>query len=187
MNHKVLGTTYAQPHLHLIEACKHGDRKAQFKLYQLYAKAMYNICVRILGNQAQAEDALQEAFVNAFHKLHMFEGRSSFGAWLKRIVINKCLSQLKRKQLIWEPIDENTLERVEQEPIREVELDGTQIHRAIKELPQGCRVIFTLYQLEGYDHKEISEILNISVSTSKSQYHRAKKLLQEKLVSLTLK
>ena len=186
MNHKLLGTTYAQTHIHLIEACKLGDRKAQFRLYQLYAKAMYNICIRILGNQALAEDALQEAFVNAFHKLHSFEGRASFGAWLKRIVINKCLSQLKRRQLEWEPIDENTLEWAEQEPVREAELSGTRIHQAIKELPKGCRVVFTLYQLEGYDHKEISEIMNISVSTSKSQYHRAKRLLQKKLAQPTL-
>ena len=159
---------------------------AQSRLYQLYSRAMYNICTRMLGDPAAAEDALQEAFVNAFRKLHLFEGRSSFGAWLKRIVINKCLSILNKKQLFTEPIDE----RVMQEPDGgghdggyAMDLTPTQVHEAIKGLPEGCRVVFTLYQLEGYDHQEIASILDVSVSTSKSQFHRAKKLLRERLTA----
>lgn len=176
-----LSETYVHIHADLIEACKRGERKAQYKLYQLYSRAMFNICTRMLGDQQLAEDALQEAFVSAFRKLHTFEGKASFGAWLKRIVINKCLSMLDKKKIFTEPV-EKAEEKIVQEPGPVApSLKPELIHQAIKELPKGCRVVFTLYQLEGYDHQEISQIMDISVSTSKSQYHRAKKLLQEKL------
>ncbi|MEM6800111.1 MAG: RNA polymerase sigma factor [Bacteroidota bacterium] len=171
-------------HAELVEACKKGDRLAQFRLYKLYSKAMFNICTRILGDQAAAEDALQEAFTSAFRKLHTFEGRATFGAWLKRIVVNKCLSIVSRNKMFTESLDDNMefVEEVEEKgSVLESELNDKAVYEAIKSLPQGCRVIFTLYQLEGYDHQEISEILGVSVSTSKSQYHRAKKLLREKL------
>lgn len=171
-------------HAELVEACKQGDRLAQFRLYKLYSRAMFNICTRILGDQATAEDALQEAFISAFKKLHTFEGRATFGAWLKRIVVNKCLSVISRKKMFTESLDDN-MEFVEEAEeaggLVESDLNDKTIHEAIKNLPKGCRIIFTLYQLEGYDHQEISEILEVSVSTSKSQYHRAKKLLKEQL------
>ncbi|MEM6345586.1 MAG: RNA polymerase sigma factor [Bacteroidota bacterium] len=172
-----------------MEACKSGDRNAQFRLYKLYSRAMFNICTRMLGDRAAAEDALQEAFVSVFTKLHTFQGRASLGAWMKRIVVNKCLSLLNRRTLFTESLDEQ-LHEVEDESserdwaITEADLSSERIHQAIKSLPEGCRVIFTLYQLEGYDHQEISEILGVSVSTSKSQFHRAKKLLKEKLFDL---
>ena len=150
---------------------------------------MFNICTRILGDRAAAEDALQEAFISAFSKLHTFEGRASFGAWLKRITVNKCLSLVNKKKLFLEPLDERITEAEESADetyLGDIErsLNGKKIYEAIKELPKGCRIIFTLYLLEGYDHQEISEILGVSISTSKSQYHRAKKLLQEKLGKL---
>lgn len=171
-------------HTDLVEACKRGDRQAQFRLYQLYSRAMYNICLRMLGDEAAAEDALQESFVNAFRNLTKFEGRSSFGAWIKRIVVNKCLSLINKRKLFTEPLNENMLE-AQQEPevplSQRLNLNSEAIYEAIKGLPQGCRVVFTLYQLEGYDHQEISEIMGVSVSTSKSQFHRAKKLLRERL------
>jgi RNA polymerase sigma-70 factor (ECF subfamily) len=179
-----LSTTNIDLHADLIEACKRGDRMAQSRLYQLYNRAMYNICTRMLGDPAAAEDALQEAFVNAFRKLHLFEGRSSFGAWLKRIVINKCLSMLNKKQMFTEPIDERTMQEPDHGNRGEayhIDLSPNQVHQAIKSLPEGCRVVFTLYQLEGYDHQEIADILDVSISTSKSQFHRAKKLLRERL------
>lgn len=172
-----------------MEACKAGDRNAQFKLYKLYSRAMFNICTRMLGDRAAAEDALQEAFVSVFTKLHTFQGRASLGAWMKRIVVNKCLSLLNRKKLFTETLDEQFHELEDESGdnrwgLTEADLSNERIHQAIKSLPEGCRVIFTLYQLEGYDHQEISEILGVSVSTSKSQFHRAKKLLQEKLFDL---
>ena len=141
----------------------------------------------MLGNSSLAEDALQEAFISAFSKLHTYQGRASFGAWLKRIVINKCLSAIKKQRIQYEPLEDYQLENLSD---RELYVEGTtleprMIHQAIKELPDGCRVIFTLYQMEGYDHKEISSILGITESTAKSQYHRAKKLLRKKLAIYT--
>ena len=181
-----LNATTIPLHLDLVEACKRGDRNAQFRLYQLYSRAMYNICSRMLGDSAMAEDALQEAFVSAFRKLHTFEGRSTFGAWLKRIVINKCVSTLQRRKMQFEPLEyaESDPEAVVSPVLPEIRtnrMDPEIIADAIEELPEGCRVVFSLYQLEGYDHQEIADILGVSVSTSKSQFHRAKKLLQEKL------
>jgi len=179
-----LSTLDVHIHAELVEACKQGDRLAQFRLYKLYSRAMFNICTRILGDQAAAEDALQEAFISAFKKLHTFEGRATFGAWLKRIVVNKCLSVISRKKMFTESLDDN-MEFVEEAEeaggLVESDLNDKTIYESIRNLPKGCRVIFTLYQLEGYDHQEISEILGVSVSTSKSQYHRAKKLLKEQL------
>ena len=179
--------SYVNQHAEIIEACKTGDRQAQFRLYQLYSKAMYNICSRMLGNSSLAEDALQEAFISAFSKLHTYQGRASFGAWLKRIVINKCLSAIKKQRIQYEPLEDSQLENLpdRKTSIESSPIDPRLIHQAIKELPDGCRVIFTLYQLEGYDHKEISSILGITESTAKSQYHRAKKLLRKKLANYT--
>lgn len=143
---------------------------------------MYNLCYRMVGNKEVAEDALQEAFLNAFTKLDSFQGKSSFGAWLKKIVINKCLSHIKKQRMIFEPFQDHTIEEKEENTQSGLpDLAAEKIHKAIQQLPQGSRVVFTLYQLEGYDHKEISSILNISVSTSKSQFHRAKKLLKKEL------
>lgn len=175
---------YAQVHAGLVEACRRGDRMAQYRLYELYSKAMYNICVRLLKDQAKAEDALQEAFLKAYNKLDHFTGKSSFGAWLKRIVINECLGMLRKKQIQWEEISELSEPDADTEPgeVYNELLDLAVLNKMIQELPDGCRWVFVLYQLEGYDHDEISQILQVSVSTSKSQYHRAKKLLQQKVV-----
>lgn len=179
----ILNTSTVHIHADLIEACKQGDRKAQKRLYELYSRAMFNICSRMLGDRAAAEDALQEAFINAFSKLHTFAGRASFGAWLKRIVVNKCLSHLNKSQINTEPIPPQLAEEAEDQGYVEGELflSSKKVHEAIKTLPRGCRVVFNLYQLEGYDHQEISQILGVSVSTSKSQLHRAKKLLKIRL------
>lgn len=141
---------------------------------------MFNICFRIVGNQELAEDVLQEAFVNAFMKISTFEGKASFGAWLKRIVVNQAISHLKKNQLEMK-MPEGELEIEDESGIDEQELvlKVESIRRAIQQLPRGFRVVFSLYLLEGYDHKEIAEILEISESTSKSQYNRAKKKLKE--------
>ena len=170
----------------LVERCRRNDSAAQFELYSRYNKAMYNISLRMLGDADDAQDVLQEAFVAAFQNLQQFTGKATFGAWLKRIVINKCLDHLKKRRL---PIVqmENVDYKLTEEPTNLKDdfslygIEPARVHREIKSLPKGCRVIFNLYLLEGYDHKEIAGILEISESTSKSQYARAKKLLREKL------
>lgn len=178
-------TNYSDIHRDIIEKSKKGDIKAQFKLYNLYSKAMFNICLRMMNNREEAEDMLQEAFSEAFDKLHYFRFESSFGAWLKRVVVNKCINQIKKKKVEL-VLSEEILkyERIEETDEREIAYDINKINKAIQQLSDGFRVVFTLYLMEGYDHQEISEILGISESTSKSQYLRAKRKLKEILTSM---
>ena len=170
-------------HRKLIEKCRAGDARSQYRLYKLYSKAMYNIAIRLLANKMDAEDVLQEAFVAVFGKLDKFREESTFGAWLKRIVINHCINFLKAKKQVFVEFDNQTAfviddgwEGVDQN------YDFEEVHEAIKTLPDGARAVFNLFLLEGYRHHEIATMLNISESTSKSQYQRAKLLLKEKLV-----
>lgn len=162
-----------------------GDVRAQYQLYSLYNKAMYNICLRMVNRVEEAEDMLQESFTYAFKRLHTFRFESSFGAWLKRIVVNTCINHLKKKKvdLVSDEGQKETPDEQEHRDEDETKLKVESIMRAMKELPEGYRVVFSLYLLEGYDHKEISEILDISESTSKSQLLRAKRKLQEILIS----
>ncbi len=165
-------------HAPLIEECRKGSSKAQFMLYDQYSKAMYNLAYRILNNQEDAEDILQEAFVECFRNLDTFRFESTFGAWLKKIVVNKCMNQIKKKKIDLTLVE--TLPPIINEEEHEEELSYTneKILKSIELLPDGYRIILTLYLLEGYDHSEISQILGISESTSKSQYSRAKEKLR---------
>jgi RNA polymerase sigma factor (sigma-70 family) len=160
----------------LIEECRKGNKKAQFRLYNQYSKAMYNLAYRILNNREDAEDILQEAFVECFRNLDSFRFESTFGAWLKKILVNKCINQLKKKKINLTLCEILPVTVYEEEP--EVTYDTRKIFKGIEMLPDGYRIILTLYLLEGYDHSEISQILAISESTSKSQYSRAKEKLR---------
>jgi RNA polymerase sigma factor (sigma-70 family) len=168
-------------HAPLIEECRKGSSKAQFRLYNLYSKAMYNLAYRILNNREDAEDILQEAFVECFRNIESFRFESTFGAWIKRIVVNKCLNQLKKKKIDLMLCE--TLPPVIYEEDEDVTYDTARIFKTIEKLPDGFRIILTLYLLEGYDHSEISQILGITESTSKSQYSRAKEKLRNLLSS----
>ena len=183
MAEKGKSETFTPRHLDLIEACKKGDQKAQFELYRLYYVAMYNTTLRIVGDSDDAEDVMQEAFLKAFTKLDSYRKEVSFGAWLKRIVINKALDflRLKKEQLSLEdagPVGEKAEEAPEEV---DTEYRAEEIKRAIYSLPEGYRVVLSLILLEGYDHEEVSSILHISNATSRTQYHRAKKRLIELL------
>ena len=169
-------------HIHdaLIEACRKGNRRAQFRLYELYSKAMLNTAYRMTGNREDAEDMLQEAFADCFRNIGSFRTDSTFGAWLKTIVINRCVSRLRKKEAELVYIDDYSRhETLEEEPCEVTWPDASVIARAVEKLPDGYRVVFSLYLLEGYDHTEISQILGISESTSKTQYLRAKKKLKK--------
>jgi RNA polymerase sigma factor (sigma-70 family) len=171
---------YASTHRDIIERCKKGNRKAQFELYRLYSKAMYNICLRILNHPMDAEDLLQNSFMDVFSKLHTFRYQSSIGAWIKRIVVNNCINHLKKNRIYFEELDDrHTAFGTPPVEPKEQSLEVAHVKRAMKSLPDGYRVVFSLYLFEGYDHKEIASILNISEATSKSQYSRAKKKLRE--------
>jgi RNA polymerase sigma-70 factor (ECF subfamily) len=176
--------SYIEPHREVIDACLAGSQQAQFELYRLYSKAMYNVCLRMLKNSTDAEDILQNSFMDIFGKLNSFNFQSSIGAWMKRIVINNCINFLQRKKFSFDEYDSNTHGKDAIDfavDFSEESLSVEKIQRAMEKLPDGYRVVFSLYMFEGYDHEEISEILNISESTSKSQYHRAKNKLKELL------
>ncbi|GGD17065.1 RNA polymerase subunit sigma-24 [Hyunsoonleella pacifica] len=140
---------------------------------------MFNVCVRMVKSKEDAEDILQESFVDAFKNLNSFRYESTFGSWLKRIVINKSINHLKLKRVPLVAMDDydDWIPEQQEEEINEEYLNVDTIKTAIKQLPEGYQTIINLYLIEGYDHVEIGEILGISTSTSKSQYHRAKKKL----------
>ena len=167
-------------HADLIERCLTNDSAAQFEIYKLYNKAMFNTALRITGEQSDAEDVLQEAFVSAFQNLNSYRAEASFGAWLKRIVVNKALNlvQKSKKDLMIASENEIDIEDTSWTEQSEPQYSVDSIKRALKTLPTGFRTVLSLYLFEGYDHKEISEILNITESTSKTQYKRAKEKLK---------
>ncbi len=172
-------TLYLDRHYSLVEACKRGDRKAQYELYRLYSKSMFNVCMRILNHMGEAEDVLQEAFLDAFQKIHDFRQTSTFGAWLKQIVVNRAINQLRQRKVQWVEVEE--AEYVGEEALLQDETDWEveRVRAAIQRLPDGFRTVLSLYLLEGYDHEEIAEVLGISESTSRTQYMRAKRKLVE--------
>ncbi len=179
-----LEVAYQNIHRDIIELSKAGNQKAQYQLYKLYSKAMYNVCYRMMNNQAEAEDLLQDSFIEAFMKLDTFRYESAFGAWLKRIVVNKCINHLKKRrtQLVYtENIPEISLDN--DSNIEPELLKVKHIHKAMEALPEGYRVVFSLYLIEGYDHSEIAQILGITESTSKSQFSRAKQKIKEVLIN----
>lgn len=141
---------------------------------------MFSICMRLINNAAEAEDVMQEAFLNAFTKIESYKGEVSFGAWLKRIVINRSLDYLKKRKVKFEEINEKTNQLTDYQ-METKELNMEAIKNAIQKLPDGYRVVLSLFLIEGYDHEEISEILGISNSNSRTQYLRAKNKLRELL------
>lgn len=151
------------------------------KLYDLYSRAMYNLCLRMIGDAHHAEEVLQDLFLDVFAKANSFRSESSIGAWIRRIAINKCLNKLKQKQLDWIALEDD-VDFVEEEANEEPIWSMEEISHSINSLPTGFRVIITLYLIEGYDHQEIAQILGISAGTSKSQYSRAKQKLKKNLV-----
>ncbi|MEN8158282.1 MAG: RNA polymerase sigma factor [Bacteroidota bacterium] len=178
-------TKYEDIHRDVIESCMKGDVRAQYQLYSLYSKAMYNICYRMTGEQAEAEDMLQESFSYAFSRLGSFRFESSFGAWLKRIVVNTCINHLKKRRVDLVYTEQHNDPMPEDETIdyAEIRLKVDGVMQAMDRLPRGYRIVFSLYLLEGYDHSEIAEIMGITESTSKSQFFRAKKKMKEILES----
>jgi len=175
-------------HQDLLDGCKDGDQKAQFQIYKLYYKAMYNTSLRIVNDTMEAEDIMQESFLSAFEKIDTYSGTVSFGAWLKKIVVNRSLDTLNKRKAIFEDIESHVGIRDDSDDYsainEEVDVRADEVKKAIEKLPDGYRIILSLYLLEGYDHDEISDILAITSSTSRSQLSRAKQklisVLQEK-------
>jgi RNA polymerase sigma-70 factor (ECF subfamily) len=179
-----LEAVYIDKHYNLVVECKQGSKKACYELYRLYAKAMLNVAFRIVGNIAEAEDVLQEAFVDAFNKLKDFRQETTFGLWLKQIVINRAINLLRKRKMELVELHGEQLENLADEPFEdddEIKYQAARIKDAIMELPEGYRLVISLYLLEGYDHEEIGQILNISENTSRTQFLRAKRKVIELL------
>jgi RNA polymerase sigma factor (sigma-70 family) len=179
-----LEALYIDKHYQLVVECKQGSKKACYELYRLYSKAMLNVAFRILNNTDEAEDVLQESFLDAFNKVKDFRQETTFGLWLKQIVVNRSINLLRKRKLDWVQMESEQLENIaDEEPADEEEMQYKvdQVKRAMQLLPEGYRVVLSLYLLEGYDHEEIGQILNITENTSRTQFLRAKRKLSEVL------
>lgn len=168
--------------IELVEKCKANDRKAQMKLYRQYCDGMFCVAMRFLKNEDDAEDVLQEAFIKAFQKLDQFSGDVTFGAWLKRIVINKCLDFIKARKVDFTEIREQTLHIVEDEDWTvQAEISMEQVKEAMEHLPEKYRFVVQLFLVEGYDHQEIAQILDLREPTCRTRLLRGKGYLKELL------
>jgi len=175
-----LEAVYVDKHYNLVVECKQGNKKACYELYKLYSKAMLNVAFRIVGNIAEAEDVLQEAFLDAFNKVKDFRQDTTFGLWLKQIVVNRSINMLRKRKLELIEMEGDMLENIadeEAEDDEDIQYQAARVKEAIKELPEGYRLVISLYLLEGYDHEEIGQVLNISENTSRTQFLRAKRKL----------
>lgn len=164
----------------LINGCMSGDRRMQKLLYDQYSSKMYAVCVRYMGNGDDAQDILQEGFIKVFRNLEKFRGDGSFEGWIRRIFVNTAIEQIRKKK--------TDLSLTEKEEIIELKtataidnMSEKDLLQIVSELSPGYRTIFNMYVVEGFNHKEISEILGISEGTSKSQLARARMILQEKI------
>jgi len=173
-----LGNKYINIHQDLLDRCLDGDKKAQFEIYRLYYKSMYNSSLRIVGIPEEAEDIMQESFLTAFRKLKTYSGDVSFGAWLKKIVINRSLDELRKRKVLFEELHAELPVANEPEPEAE-SITVEEVKSAINSLSDGYRTILSLILLEGYDHEEVSEILGIKNVTSRTQFSRARQRLRE--------
>lgn len=162
----------------LIKKCASGDRKAQLSLYKKYAQGMFNVSFSIVRNSALAEDIVQEAFISVFKNLNSFKGEVTLGAWIKRIVVNKSITALKKEKKV-----DFTIENYS-EPIQEVSWNQNEVSlrvlkKCMQQLNDNYHAIISLYYLEGYDHEEISKILQISYDNSRTILSRAKAKLKK--------
>jgi len=176
-----LDTLFVDKHYNLVVECKQGSKKACFELYKLYAKAMLNVAFRVVGNVAEAEDVIQESFLDAFKRINDFRQETTFGLWLKQIVVSKSINVLRKRkvELVELGDDADYLAEEELYDDEETHYKVARVKEAMNELPDGYKQVISLYLIEGYDHEEIGQILNITENTSRTQFLRAKRKLSE--------
>ena len=170
----------------LIDECKKGNRLAQKELYDKYARKMMGVCLRYVSDRETARDLLQDGFVKVFTSLDTYTGSGVFDAWIRKIFVNGALEYLRRGDVLREASDWDSIaEPVESFSVSAVsELSAADLMKLIQELPAGFRTVFNLFAIEGYSHREIAEMMNITESTSRSQYTRARQLLQKRVKEL---
>lgn len=169
----------------LIKQCIKNDRTAQNELFRKYKDTLFFISLKYCRNEADAEDNLHDAFITIFQKIKTFEHKGSFEGWMKRITIYKAIDKYKVQKPINIKINNDLLEEKEVETDAGADISMDQLLKLIQELPDQYRLVFNLYQLDGYSHKEIAQLLNISEGTSKSNYHRAKLILRDKVEAIS--
>jgi RNA polymerase sigma factor (sigma-70 family) len=167
----------------LIDGCAKGDRASQKALYDRYCRKMMVYCLRYAKSTPEAEDILQEGFVKVFKNIGQFRAEAKLDTWMTRIMINTALNHQRQKLYMLPMLDVNEVHLPESEDISMARFNLSELIVIVQSLPDGCRVIFNLFAIEGYGHKEIAEMLKISEGTSKSQYNRAKVLLKAKLAA----
>ncbi|WP_299111165.1 RNA polymerase sigma factor [uncultured Winogradskyella sp.] len=170
----------------LIKACKKQNLDAQSQLYQRYKDDLFLLCLKYCKNREEAQDNLQDSFLEIFSNIKKFKGNGSFEGWIKRITINKAIDKYKKQSHLNIIINNDILQDhtlINESAIKNIKLHDILKH--IQELPPKYRMVFNLYELDDYSHKDVAKLLNISVSTSKSNLHRAKNLLQAKILKPT--
>ncbi len=168
--------------LNLIKECISDNRTAQKQLYDMYRIKMYTLCLRYMSNKLDAEDMMQEGWIKVFRQIKTYDpNRGNFYSWIKRIFINTNLEFLRKKRLQFEEVSDNIAlsTNLSNKPLHDMSVQ--ELVKMLQSLPNGYRSVFNLYVLEGYTHKEIGEILNISPNTSKTQLMKAKKIMQAKI------
>lgn len=161
----------------LIESCKINNTKAQSELYKLFSSKLFSVCLKYSRNYAEAEDNLQDAFITIFKKIDQYKSKGSFEGWLKRVAINTVL-QKYRSEKVFDIINENVIDEVELD-VDEESISIDYLLRIIQELPDRYRLVFNLYVLDGYSHKDIADMLDINIGTSKSNLARARQILKQ--------
>lgn len=170
----------------LIDECKKGNRLAQKELYDKYARKMMGVCLRYVSDRETARDLLQDGFVKVFSSLDSYTGSGAFDGWIRKIFVNGALEYLRKGDVLREASDWDSIaEPVESFSVSAVsELSAAELMKLVQELPAGFRAVFNLFAIEGYSHREIAEMMNITESTSRSQYTRARQLLQKRVKEL---
>lgn len=166
----------------IIRGCMQNKADCQQMLFDAYATKMMSVCFRYTGNQHDAEDVLQDAFIKIFTHISQFKWEGSFEGWLRRIVVNTALKALQKKKLHFTEINEASSVQPDAVPDVIATLQAEQVMMMLKNLPDGYRVVFNLYVIEGYDHEEIAQMLNIKAGTSRSQLVKARKMLQQEIL-----
>ena len=178
----------------LIEGCRNGERLAQKELYETYSRKMMGVCLRYVSDRETARDLLQDGFVKVFTSMDSYSGLGSFEGWMRKIFVNCALEYLRKSDVLREAVDldntvelvhpDNTVELVHPDSSAISDMSAVELMKLVQELPAGFRTVFNLFAIEGYSHKEISEMMNITESTSRSQFTRAKQLLQRRIHEL---
>lgn len=169
----------------LIDGCKKGDRKAQKALYELHSRKMMGVCLRYVNDRETARDLLQDGFVKVFTNISSYSGTGSFEGWMRKVFVNCALEYLRKSDVLRDSTElEFTAELVQPNSSAISDLSVAELLELVQELPPGFRMVFNMFAIEGYSHKEIAEMLNITESTSRSQYTRARQILQRKINTL---